>query len=78
MQSTKDRNLFTALRQCWTIPSCQMTSGYMAVLFISIGQMPFLAPPIDDADPPFALVIATGFYLHHVELAKQDSANGSL
>jgi len=42
-----------------------MTSGYVAVLFISIGQMPFLLPTLDDAVPLFALKIMSGFYLHH-------------
>jgi len=55
-----------------------MTSGCMAVLFISIGLMPSLVPNVDNADPLFALVITLGLYLHHVEVANQDSANGSL
>jgi len=33
--------LYAALRQCWTVPEYQTTSVYMAVLFISIGRMPF-------------------------------------
>jgi len=41
----------------------------VAVLFISIGQMLFLAPILDSADPLFALVITPGFYLHHVVVA---------
>jgi len=40
----------------------------MAVLFISTGRMPFLAPSFDDADSLFALVITAGLYLHHVEV----------
>jgi len=40
--------------------------------------MPFLVPTLDNADPLFALVITPGFYLHHVEVAKQHSAGGSL
>jgi len=55
-----------------------MTSSYVAVLFISIGQMPFLLPTLDNADPLFALVITAGFYLHHVEVADQDPASGSV
>jgi len=56
-----------------------MTSGYMTVLFISIGRMPFLVPTVDNADPLFALVITLGFYLHHVEVAdQQDPASGCL
>jgi len=54
------------------------TSGYMAVLFISIGSMPFLAPTLDSADLPFTLVITPCFYMHHVEVADQDPASGSL
>jgi len=51
----------------------------MAVLFISIDRMPFLAPTLDDADPLFALVILTpGFYLHPVEVADQHPVTGSL
>jgi len=48
------------------LPKCQMTSGYMAVLYISIDRIPFLAPTLDIADRLFAQVITTGFYLHHV------------
>jgi len=56
MQFVKDHALFTAaLRQCWTVLKSQMTSGCMAVLFISIGRMPFLAPTLDSADRHFAL-----------------------
>jgi len=40
--------------------------------------MPFLGPTLDNADLLFALVIIPGFYLHHVELADQDLASGSL
>jgi len=50
----------------------------MAVFFISTGQMPFLAPTLDNADPLFALVITPGFYPHHVEVADQDPVRGSL
>jgi len=38
----------------------------MAVLFISIVRMPFLAPTLDDAEMFFALMITSGFYLHHI------------
>jgi len=34
----------------------------MAVLFISIGRMLFLAPTLENADPLFALVVTPGFY----------------
>jgi len=50
----------------------------MAVWFISISRMPFLGLTLDNANPLFALVITPGFYLHHVEVADQDSASGSL
>jgi len=36
------------------------------------------APTLNNADPPFALVIAVGFYLLHVEMADQDPASDSL
>jgi len=55
-----------------------MESSYLAVLFISIGRMPFLSPTLDNANPLFALVITPGFYLHHVEVADRDPASGSL
>jgi len=55
-----------------------MTSGYVAVLFISIGRMPFLPPTVDIADPLFALVIKLSFYLHHLEVADQEPASGCL
>jgi len=60
------------------VASCQNDICYMTVLFISIGRMPFLAPSLDDADLLFALVITTGFYLHHVEAADQYTASGRL
>jgi len=74
MQSEKHNALFTALRQCRTVPNCQKTSGYMELLFISIDRMPFLVPTLDNADPLFALVLkhhvvqikTPGFYLHHM------------
>jgi len=54
----------------------------MAELFIYIalfiGQMPFLAPTLDNAYPLLTQVIASGFNLHHVEVADQDPANHSL
>jgi len=53
-------------------------SGYMTVLLISIGRMPFGTPTLRNADPLFALVITPGFYQHHVEAADQDPAGGSL
>jgi len=55
----------------------KITSGFVAALFIS-GQMPFLAPALDNADPLFALVLALSFHLHHVEVAHQDPASGGL
>jgi len=36
----------------------------VAVLFISIGWMPFLAPALEDEDLLLALVITPCFYLH--------------
>jgi len=78
MQAVKNNILFTALRQCWTVPSVKTTSSYIAVLFIYIGRMLFLARTLDNADSHFALVITPGFYLHHVEVADQDPASGSL
>jgi len=48
----------------------------MTVVFIFIGQMPFLSPMLDNADPLFALMITSGLDLHRVELADQDPAIG--
>jgi len=56
----------------------KLTSGYMAVLFISIGWMPFLVSTHDYADTPFALVIPSSFYLHNVEMADRNPSSGSL
>jgi len=50
------------------VPRCQAKSVYIAVCFIFIGWMPFLASTFDNADPLFALVITPGFYLHHEEV----------
>jgi len=44
----------------------------MAVWFISIGRMPFLAPTLDNVD------ITQGFYLRHLEVADQNAAGGGL
>jgi len=49
-------------------------NGYRAILFISIDQMPFLAPNLVKEHPFFALMITLGFYLNHVEMADQYSA----
>jgi len=54
-----------------------MTSGYEEVLFISSYCIPCLVPTLDNADPQFDLVITTGFYLHHVDVADHDPAKGS-
>jgi len=50
----------------------------MAVLFILISRLPFLAPTLDNADPLFTLVITPDVYLHHEEVADQSPATGSL
>jgi len=50
----------------------------MAVLFISIGRMLFVAPTLDNANPLFGLGITPDFHLHPVEVADQDPASGSL
>jgi len=49
----------------------------MAVLFIFIDRVPFLALTLYSVDPFFALGIITGFYLHHVEVVDQDPASAS-
>jgi len=63
-----------------------MTSGYMAVKFISIDRIPFLAPTLDNADSIFALVITpgkVGNYLvitpgdNYLKVVDQDPASGS-
>jgi len=57
-----------------------MTSGYMAILFISIeifiDRMPFLAPTLENADPLFELVRFV--YAPSRGGANQDPASGSL
>jgi len=45
---------------------------------MTVLMMPFLATTLDDADPLFALVITSGFNLHHVEVEDQDLASDSL
>jgi len=47
----------------------------MAVLFVSICWMPFLAPTLDN-DSLFALMITPCFHLHLVEVADQDPVCG--
>jgi len=54
-----------------------MTSGYILVLFIFIGRMPFLALTLDIADLLFALVITLASYLHHAEVVDQDPESGT-
>jgi len=55
-------------------PVVEISSGFVAVLFIFIDRMPFLTPTFDNADPLFALLITLGFYLQHVQVACQDPA----
>jgi len=50
----------------------------LALLFISSGRMPYLAPALDNADPLFTMVITPGFYLHHKKVVDQDLASGGL
>jgi len=59
-------------------PRLKKTSGYMAVLPVFIGWMPFLAPTLDNADPLFALVITPVFHLHLVEVVADQVLDGSL
>jgi len=40
--------------------------------------MPFLAPNLNNYVPRFALVITPSFHLHHVEVAEQNPASGSI
>jgi len=53
-----------------TLYACCHFDVAMAILFISIGRMPFLAPTIDNADPLFALVIKPGSYFFNVFFSK--------
>jgi len=75
-QSVKDYTLTNALSQCWTV--VKTTAILYDSLVFFIGRMRFLVSFLDNADPLFALVITPGFYLHHLEVADQDSASGSL
>jgi len=78
-QATKYQTLFNAIRQCWAVPRYQTTPGYMTALFNFSGRMPFLAPTLHKADPLFFdLVIAPGFYLHHIEVVDQHPASDCL
>jgi len=65
------------MRQCWTVHSCQTTSGNVTILFIFIDRMIFQAPTLDNADPLLVAVITPGFYVRHIEVADQDPASGS-
>jgi len=75
MQSVKDNFLLIALRQCWTVSSCQTTSSYMEALFISIRRMSPFWPQLLMM---ISLVITPGLYLHHVQVANQEPASDSL
>jgi len=50
----------------------------MAAFVIFIDRILFLASNFDNAEPLFALVMAAVFSLHHVEMANQNPASGSL
>jgi len=57
----------------------QLSKLHLVIWKFGYFWMPFLAPTLDiNADPLFALVITLGLYLHHVEVADQDPASGSL
>jgi len=77
-QSVKDYTLITALRQRWTVPSCQNNFWLYEVLFISIRRMPFLAPTLEDANSLLALEITSGFYQHQIEVTDLGPARGCL
>jgi len=56
-QSVKNKNSLPHRGSVERFPVVKMTSGYMPVLFISIGLMPFLVPTtLDNADLLFILV----------------------
>jgi len=51
-QSEKNNALYTALRQCWTVPRCQISSSYVAILvYFHWPGSPFLGPTLDNGDP---------------------------
>jgi len=77
-QSVKDHTLFRHWGSVGRFPVVKTTSSHKAILFIFIGRMLFLALNFDNADPLFALVITSGFDLHHIEVAEQHSASGRL
>jgi len=77
MYSVKRQLFFTALRQYWTIQSCQNDIWLYDSFFIFRDWMPFLAPTLDDADPDALRPGDTpGFYLHHIEVEDQEPASG--
>jgi len=61
-------------KRLWSVTDCVL----VAALFISIGQIPFLAPTLDNVETLFTQVITPGLYLLLVEVAYQDPASGSL
>jgi len=74
MQSVKDHTLVKALMQCWTVPNFENNISLDGSFVHLHGPD---APTLDNADPLFAL-ITLRFYPHHIEVADQDPASGSL
>jgi len=73
-QSAKNHTLFTVHRQFGCSTVVKTSSGFMEVMFISIGWMRFLAPSLENAVLLFVLVMTPGLYLHNVEVADRDPA----
>jgi len=57
----------------WLPASTEKTCPFGHVFWMS-----FRAPNLDNADPFFALVLKSGFYLRQVGVADVDQASGSL
>jgi len=51
---------------------------YGSFIYFLCPYMPFLVPTLNNDDPLFGLATTPCFYLHHIEVADQDKANGWL
>jgi len=75
--SLKDNSLGLTLPNLrnWEIASSSLV---FTRFYLFLTRMSFLASTLYNADPLFTLVIAPGFFLHHVEAMDQDRASDSL
>jgi len=60
------------------VPNCQNDIWLYEVLYISICQMPYLAPTPNNPDPLLTQRITYDFDLHLVQVVNEDTVSGTI